>query len=59
MVFEPEAAVFHHAAPSGGCRVSDQAGDPTTGGSRDAHERLLRQPLPGDGAWSPSGKSCG
>ncbi len=30
MVFEPEAAVFHHAAPSGGCRVSDQAGDPTT-----------------------------
>ena len=30
MVFEPEAAVFHHAAPSGGCRVSDQAADPRT-----------------------------
>ena len=30
MVFEPEAVVFHHAAPSGGCRVSDQAADPLT-----------------------------
>ena len=30
MVFEPEAAVFHHAAPSGGCRVLDQAADPKT-----------------------------
>ena len=30
MVFEPGAAVFHHAAPSGGCRVTDQAADPGT-----------------------------
>ncbi len=30
MVFEPEAVVFHHAAPFGGCRVSDQAADPLT-----------------------------
>ena len=30
MVFEPDAAVFHHAAPAGGCRVSDQAADPLT-----------------------------
>ena len=30
MVFEPEAVVFHHAAPYGGCRVSDQAADPLT-----------------------------
>lgn len=30
MVFEPEAVVFHHAAPVGGCRVSDQAADPLT-----------------------------
>ncbi len=30
MVFEPEAVVFHHAAPAGGCRVPDQAADPLT-----------------------------
>ena len=30
MVFDPEAAVYHHAAPAGGCRVSDQAADPLT-----------------------------
>ena len=30
MVFDPEAVVFHHAAPAGGCRVPDQAADPLT-----------------------------
>ena len=30
MVFEPEAVIFHHAAPFGGCRVTDQAADPLT-----------------------------
>lgn len=30
MVFDPEAAVLHHAAPAGGCRVPDQAADPLT-----------------------------
>lgn len=30
MVFDPATVVFHHAAPSGGCRVLDQAADPVT-----------------------------
>ena len=28
MVFDPEATLFHHVAPSGGCRVEDQGLDP-------------------------------
>ena len=30
MVFDPEAALFHHIAPSGGCRVKNQGLDPLT-----------------------------